>query len=354
MHFGKKIGIIGGGQLGKMMIVPANLLGFKTACYSNEEGSPATIFANENTIGSYDDTVKLIDFASKCDYLTIEFEAINYHSLKEIEAKFPNKLSPSADAVFTTQNRFREKTLANEVGVKTTIFSLIKSKEEALEFLAKNGKFILKTTENGYDGKGQFVISTAQDLNEQIPFHIELIAEGFVDFAFETSVILTRFKTGEIVTFPIPTNIHKSGILHRSIVYGVETPWKEKAQEMAHKIANKLGFVGTMAIEFFVLKSGEILFNEMAPRPHNSGHFSLDLCNVCQFETHISAITNLPIIKPKLLFEGEMLNLIGSEINLATKFLDKQNAKLHIYGKASVKEKRKMGHINFVYDEIFS
>jgi 5-(carboxyamino)imidazole ribonucleotide synthase len=350
MHFGKKIGIIGGGQLGKMMMVPANLLGFKTACYSNEEGSPATIFAHEVEIGSYEDEEKILNFASKCDFLTIEFESIKYSILEKIN----KTLYPNSQSIFITQNRFREKTLANKLEIKTASFSLIKNKEEALEFFNKYGKFLLKTTENGYDGKGQFLISKPEDINQNIPFNIELIAESFIDFAFEASVILTRFYNGEIATFPVPTNIHKSGILHKSIIHEIEAPWKEKVTALARNIANELQFIGTMAVEFFITTKGDILFNEMAPRPHNSGHFTLDLCNICQFESHIRAITNLPLIKPKLLFEGEMLNLVGSEVNSVTKYLDISNAKLHIYGKKSVKEKRKIGHINIIYNESFS
>jgi 5-(carboxyamino)imidazole ribonucleotide synthase len=296
----------------------------------------------------------MLDFAESCDFLTIEFESLNYESLRAIEQKLQNRLHPDVNAIFVSQNRLREKTFFLESGVKTAKFSRVTSKEEAVEFLAQNGKFILKTTENGYDGKGQFVISSITDLNDEVPFNQDLIAESFVPFAFEASVILTRWQDGKIAFFPVPTNIHKEGILHRSIIQAEDTPWKQKCKDMAGKIAHKLNFVGTMAVEFFILKNGDILVNEMAPRPHNSGHFSLDLCTTSQFETHIRAVTNLPFIEPKLLFEGEMLNLIGEEINLATKFLDKQNAKLHIYGKDGIKPKRKMGHINFIYDEIFS
>jgi 5-(carboxyamino)imidazole ribonucleotide synthase len=354
MHFGKKIGIIGGGQLGKMMIASANLLGFQTSCYSNEEGSPATVFANEVWIGGYEEIEKMVEFAKSCDFVTIELESVNRKSLKKLEETYKNILNPSYNAIFISQNRLREKTFFLESGVETVEFKHILNKQEAIDFFNKNGKFILKTTENGYDGKGQFIISSIEDLEKEIPFNEELIAESFIPFAFEASVILTRWRDEKIAFFPVPTNIHKDGILHRSIVCEQNAPWKQKCKEMAGKIAKNLNFVGTMAIEFFILKNGDIIVNEMAPRPHNSGHFSLDLCTISQFETHIRAITDLPFIEPKLLFEGEMLNLIGEEINLATKCLDKQNAKFHIYGKGSIKPKRKMGHINFIYDEIFS
>ena len=226
MKFGRTIGIIGGGQLGKMMILPANLLGFKTICYSNEEGSPALTFANEGFVGSYDDEEKLLDFASKCDFLTIEFENINHKCLKKIEEKFPNKLFPNANAIFISQNRISEKTFFNQSGVKTAKFKAIKTKNEAIEFFNENGKFILKTAENGYDGKGQFIISSIEDLEGEIPFHEQLIAESFLDFGFECSVVLTRWQSGEIAFFPIPSNIHKNGILHRSIVQENNAPWK--------------------------------------------------------------------------------------------------------------------------------
>jgi 5-(carboxyamino)imidazole ribonucleotide synthase len=354
MYFKKTIGIIGGGQLGKMMVSSANLLGFKTACYSNEDNSPAVIYAHSSTIGSYDDVNNILIFGNHCDFITVEFESLNFNALKQIEERQKGKLQPNANAIFISQNRFREKSFFKENGIKTANFSKIANKEQAIEFFNKNGKFLLKTIENGYDGKGQFLIKSLEDLNVEIPYHLDLIAEEFLDFDFESSIILTRNKKNDIVIFPVPVNQHKNGILSRSIVTHKEARWKEKMRETAQTIAEKLDFVGTLAVEFFILKSGEIVVNEMAPRPHNSGHFSLDLCNVSQFENHIRAITGLPLIKPKLLFEGEMINLIGEGINDVIKYLDNPNAKLHLYGKEVVKENRKMGHINIIYDEIFS
>lgn len=353
--FGKKIGIIGGGQLCKMLTVSANLLGFQVLCYTNEEESSGAIFAHQVFVGDYKDEAKLLEFAGQCDFLTIEFEAIGAKALQKIEKTYPGKLFPNSNAIFVSQNRLREKTFFYDAGVKVAEFAPIKTKEDALDFFQKHGKFILKTTEEGYDGKGQLLISCQKDIEGMLPFEgRELVAEQFIPFAFESSVILTRGKDGEIITFPIPVNIHKKGILHRSIVNHNHVPWKEKMEKMACKIAHELEFVGTMAVEFFILENGEILANEMAPRVHNSGHFSQDLCTISQFENHIRAIAGLPIHQPKLLFEGEMLNLIGEEINLSVNFLDKPNAKLHIYGKKEVKPNRKMGHINFIYDEIFS
>jgi 5-(carboxyamino)imidazole ribonucleotide synthase len=352
MHFGKKIGIIGGGQLGKMMISEANLLGFQTYVFSEEEGSPATIFANEVMVGDYGDEKKILEFASKCDFLTVEFESINYKILE----KLPKQLFPNVSAIFISQNRLREKTFFKESGVNVAEFTKISNISDGKEFFQKHGKFILKTSENGYDGKGQFLINSINDLDAcKVNFEkFEFIAEKFISFAFEASVILTRSNAGESVSYPVPINIHKEGILYKSIVQHEVEPWKQKMKEMAIKIANKLEFVGTMAVEFFVLENGEILANEMAPRPHNSGHFTIDLCTVSQFANHVRAVTGLPLLQSNLLFEGEMLNLIGNDVNLALNFLDKSNAKINIYGKKTVLEKRKMGHINFIYDEIFS
>lgn len=354
MHFGKVIGIIGGGQLGKMMILPANLLGFKVHCFSNESGSPATIFAHKSVIGDYNDELALIEFAKECDFLTIEFESLNTDALKAIEKEFPHIFSPNEYGVFVTQNRFREKKFLLENDIDTPNFAMISSEHQAINFFSKNGKFILKTVENGYDGKGQYVIEKEEDiLGSEISFSQGfLIAEKFVPFTLETSTILTRALNGEIVYYPTPINIHKNGILYKSIVKRGGVGWHNKTREIATRIADILNFVGTLAVEFFVLETGEVLVNEIAPRPHNSGHFTLDLCNVSQFENHIRAITGLPLIQPKLIFEGEMLNLIGTDINLALNILDNNSAKLHIYGKKDIRSKRKMGHINFIYDEI--
>lgn len=350
MRLGGIIGIIGGGQLGKMMQTPANNLGFKTLCYSDQQGSPALIFAHEGFQGSYMDKAKIMDFASKCDLITIEFENISRDVLKEIENCFPSRLFPRAESIIISQNRLREKTFLANNGIKISAFDAIGSKEDAKRFFSIHGKFILKTSENGYDGKGQYLIEYLKDLDQDIPFEgVEMLAEKFVPFSFEASVILTRNREGQIIYFPIPVNIHKNGILHRSIITFKEELWKENMRKVSTDIAHSLNFVGTMAVEFFILHNGEIMVNEIAPRPHNSGHFTLDLTNVSQFENHIRAVADLPMIQPKLLYEGEMLNLIGREVNLALNFLDKENAKLHIYGKKE-KEGRKMGHINFIYE----
>jgi 5-(carboxyamino)imidazole ribonucleotide synthase len=357
MHIGKTLGIIGGGQLGKMMILPASLLGFKTFVYSNEENSPATFFANKSVIGRYDDLENLLKFASECDFITIEFEGIKAFVLNEIERLHPNKLKPNANSVFITQNRLREKNFIKDLGIQTTTFSSISNINEAKEFFNKNGKFILKTTENGYDGKGQFMIKSTEDLlSKEIPFEREeLIGEGFINFGFESSCILTREKNGRVIWYPLPINEHKDGILQSSSVnLNTPVPSSDKMIKASTQIAEALNFIGSMAVEFFCMKNGEILVNEIAPRPHNSGHFTMDLCTVSQFENHVRAVCDLTILPSKLLYNGKMVNLIGNEIFSVIKDIDKPNAKLHLYGKESVKEKRKMGHITYIYDEVFS
>lgn len=353
MHFNKIVGVIGGGQLGKMMILPANLLGFKTFCYSNEKESPATVFAHESTIGNYDDATKILQFALKCDFITVEFENIPASILRLVEDSFPNKLHPNSFAIYIAQNRLREKDFFSANNIKTVEFSRIYSKNDAKRFFSNYGAFILKEAENGYDGKGQSIIKSVTEiemLSDDVLQKKEFISERLIDFDFETSVILTRTRSGKSVVFPVPVNIHKNGILHESIVKKEELDWKKRVVEVAIKIAGKLNYVGTLAVEFFVLKDGSILVNEMAPRPHNSGHFSLDLTNVSQFENHIRAVTDLPIITPELLFEGRMLNLIGEEVKEVVNILDKKNVKVHIYGKQTIKAGRKMGHINFIYE----
>ena len=339
----QSLGIVGGGQLGRMMAYRASLLGFVVRVYSDAANSPASVFANEELVGSYFDAQAINNFAKKNTFTTTEFENISTKNLD-------STISPLPSAIFECQNRLREKSLAKSLGIKTPIFAEVLTKDDAVKFFNQNGKFILKTTELGYDGKGQYKILSLKDI-EAVEFNAPYIAEQFVDFELEFSVVLTRGEDGLIVFYPSAINQHKNGILDISIVkkdFNL-TPAVQRAREYAALIAKTLAYKGTMAVEFFLTKDKSVVFNEIAPRPHNSGHYTMDMCNVCQFENHIRAVCNLPLITPALLFEGKMLNLIGPQsLELLNRYATSSKAKIHLYSKAEVKEGRKLGHINII------
>jgi 5-(carboxyamino)imidazole ribonucleotide synthase len=342
--YSQSFGIIGSGQLGRMLAYRASLLGFIVNIYSDKSQSPASVFANSEVVGSYDDSLAINKFINENDFATSEFENITTKNLD-------SKINPNPSAIFTCQNRLREKTLARSLGIKTPVFIKITNKDDAKDFFAKEGSFILKTTEFGYDGKGQCKITDQVSINSVSFNDKEYIAESFIDFHLEFSVILTRGNDGHVVFYPSPINKHKDGILIESLVSKAfnEQPFILRAKEYASLIAKSLNYKGTMAVEFFLTKDKEIIFNEIAPRPHNSAHYTMDLCNVCQFENHIRAVADKPMLTPVLLQEGKMINLIGNDtIDLLSKYEGMQNAKIHLYGKSELSKGRKIGHINIL------
>lgn len=350
MLYSKTCGIIGGGQLGRMMAYKASLLGFKTLCYTDFFPSPATVFCDDYVEGSYNDTQKIIEFSKKCDFITIEFENINIESLKAIENLNLNNLRPNANAISIAQNRLKEKEFIVSLGFETAPFLKINHQNyaELESFIAKHKRVIIKTSQFGYDGKGQFIVNHTEKM-PQFNLDTEYIAEGFVDFDYELSCILVRDSMGKSYAFPTPINSHKNGILHTSTLNNPSS--NAEAIHISQQIANKLNYIGVMAIEFFITSSGKIIINEFAPRPHNSGHFSQDLCNVCQFENHIRAVCDLPIIEPRLLRTGQMINLLGQEAPvLYNKHINNPNAKIHLYSKDKISQGRKLGHINLIGD----
>lgn len=350
----KIIGIIGGGQLARMLALSAYPLGFKIVIYSNEEDSSATLISNKSIIGDYNDEDKLLEFASSVDILTFEFENIDYQILKKIEDLYPNKLFPKANSLCVSNNRFREKKFFNDLGIKTAKFWEIKSFGELKRIVEENDKtqYIIKTCEQGYDGKGQIKIDKQADLDnikKSLMEGREYILEEVVNFKKEVSIILVRSKTGEISHFPIPENIHKDGILRTSFVpNSLSIEINNEIERIGEKVAKALEYIGIMAIEFFIDKNDGIIVNEMAPRVHNSGHYTQNACNISQFEAHIRAISGLSIREIKLLNSCKMRNLIGNEISYIENFFSMENAYPHIYGKNIVKEGRKMAHVNII------
>lgn len=342
---GKTIGIIGAGQLGKMLAMSAAHLGYKTVIVSDSEDSPAFEVTAKSMLIDYQDEVALKAFADLVDVVTLEFENIPVSSISCLEKWVSVK--PGAKALEICQNRLKEKTFANALDIPTAKFTkVVTNQVESLQTISFPA--ILKTTTLGYDGKGQYVLKNHQQLADLLPsLQGEYILESFVDFAYEASVIIARKENGESRCFPLTINTHRNGILAvSSVPANVEDAIKQNAYNYTKKLADNLNLVGLLAVEYFISKEGHVLFNEMAPRPHNSGHWTMDGCYTSQFEQHIRAVCNLPLGSADIIAPIQMYNLIGEEINQWPEILRDPKSKLYIYGKKSIKVGRKMGHYN--------
>lgn len=344
----KTLGIIGGGQLGRMICFEAHKMGFKTVVLTDQIDSPASFVTNSCIVGDYLDEKILQKFCNSVDFATFEFENIPLHTAEFIEKKLP--LYPNSNVLKITQNRILEKKFLNDCDIKTAEFKIIENYQDIVKGLEIFKKAILKTAVMGYDGKGQFVLNADDDFsqNYQKLKDSPLILEKFCKFESEASVIVARSQSGEIKTYEPLTNIHKNAILERSIFPSqLSTPQKLKAKKIAEKIANNINLIGIMAVEFFILDN-KIIVNELAPRPHNSGHFSMDASITSQFQQLIRAITGMALGETRFHSQGQMLNLIGDDINLVNNYAKNPKAKIHLYGKDTVKAGRKMGHINIL------
>ncbi len=342
------IGIIGGGQLGRMICFYAHKMGFKTVIFSDLPNSPASFVTNQTIVADYTDKKALKKFAALVDVATFEFENIPFATADFVASQV--ELAPKAQVLKIAQNRILEKNFLNSIKVKTAEFAEISSLEDLQKNLKKFGKAILKTATMGYDGKGQFVLKTAADATKAWAKakNQKLILEKFCPFDSEISVMVARSKDGEISAYEPLTNIHKNGILDISIYpTKISKALQIKAQKLAEKIAKEIDLVGILAVEMFVI-GDELLVNELAPRPHNSGHFSMDAAVTSQFEQLIRAITGLPLGSTKFHSEGFMKNLIGDEVKDLEKFYKNSNAKIHLYGKDKIAAGRKMGHVNIL------
>lgn len=359
------IGIFGGGQLGRMTCHAAQEMGYKTVIFSDIADAPASFVTNNTIVADYQDQQALEKFAAQIDIATWEFENIPLFSVELVAQRKP--VYPRPLVLKITQNRLNEKNFLSEIGVKVTDFSEVKNAAELANKLQEFGsKAILKTATLGYDGKGQIMLETDRQgqmkNGENLDFAKiwaefapekagQMILEKFVPFQQEISVIAARNIYGETKSFPPLTNIHKNGILERSF-YPAKMDYKIaiQAEKIAEKIISELDLIGLVAVEFFVLENGELLVNELAPRPHNSGHFSLDACVTNQFEQLIRAISGMKLGSTKFHHHGMMKNLIGTEVNELDEYFRNENAKIHLYGKKEAKPGRKMGHINILDD----
>ncbi|MCE0739637.1 5-(carboxyamino)imidazole ribonucleotide synthase [Bacillus sp. G16] len=348
---GAVIGIIGGGQLGKMMAVSAKQMGYKVAVVDPVKDSPCGQVADVEITAHYNDREAIRKLAKISDIITYEFENIDYDALHWL--KDHAYLPQGSELLLITQNRETEKKAIQAAGCEVAPYSIVKTKDELKQAVQELGlPAVLKTCRGGYDGKGQFVIKEEAQIEQAAALleHGTCILESWVSFEMELSVIVVRSVNGEISTFPAAENIHHNNILFQSIVPArVEEGIQKKAAELAVKLAEERNLVGPLAVEMFLTEDGELLVNELAPRPHNSGHYTLDLCETSQFEQHIRAICGLPLGKTDLLKPGMMVNLLGDEVKLVEEEPELlKEAKLYIYGKHEIKKGRKMGHITFM------
>lgn len=351
---GSTIGILGGGQLGRMTALAAANLGYKCHIFTPEKESPASQVAFATTIADYSDEAALDQFAKNVDVVTLEFENVPVETLRYLAKKVP--VRPNANVLEITQHRVKEKDFANKLGIATAPYAALRSADDLAKAIKGIGyPAILKTARLGYDGKGQIKIDRKTNLNEAWKNcvgnsvkgeDIPAILEGYVPFRLEISVIVARTASGAVAVYPAVENRHKNHILDETIVPAPITPSQsKKAATIARKVANALKLHGLLAIEMFVAKDDEILINEFAPRPHNSGHWTMDGCFTSQFEQLIRAICNLPLGSTEAKGHVRMKNLLGDAVENYAEILSDPHAKLHLYGKAEARAGRKMGHV---------
>ena len=346
MNPNRTIGIIGGGQLARMLATAAAELGFEINIYCPDRDCPAAQVANKTVLGKYDDNEKLVAFAKNINVLTYEFENIDTKALEELEKVVD--IRPSVKALKISQDRYAEKTYLNSLGIKTTKFYKIDEVSDIEKHFVKIKKPILiKTRRLGYDGKGQVLIKTQDDINE---YYLKnefspSIGEEVLRFDKELSVIIVRDKEGNIKAFEPGENVHERGILvTTTLPSSISEALRNDATEIAKKIVGDLDYIGVMGVEFF-LKGKELLVNEIAPRVHNSGHWTMDGSYSSQFQQHIRAIMELPLLSTERHSDIVMYNLIGK---VTSDLLKNELAKVHIYGKKDPRPGRKMGHVNLI------
>lgn len=347
---GSTIGIVGGGQLGRMLARAASRMGYKTHIYTPEKDSPASHVATMTTIGAYQDSAALRAFAQSADVITFEFENVPSETLEMLDAI--TVVRPKPSVLFTTRHRLREKEFIRAQGIATAPFAPVRSEVELAEAIKTIGTpAVLKTYELGYDGKGQVVISDDRITRSSAWATLgksECILEGFIDFSAEASIIAARSTHGETRCYPLVQNIHRNHVLYKTIAPAPFIDmYQAEAVRIAKKLAGALDVVGLLAVELFVTGNG-LLVNELAPRPHNSGHWSMEGAATSQFEQHIRAICGWALGDTTAHRPCEMINLLGDEWMQWEEYAKNHEAHVHLYGKTQSRPGRKMGHVTLV------
>lgn len=345
---GSTIGILGGGQLGRMTALAAANLGYRCHIYDPAAGGPASQIAAAGTVAEWDDTAALAAFAEAVDVVTLEFENVPVSTVELLARNV--SVRPGPLALQVAQHRVEEKRFARHCGLETAPFWGVTTLDELAEGIAAVGvPAILKTSRFGYDGKGQIEIGLDSSLGEawEDLATDDAVLERRIDFACEISVIVARGLDGECRAFPAALNEHRGGILRRSLAPAPVDPAVARAAgDAAATLADALDLVGLLAVELFVTGDSRVLVNEIAPRPHNSGHWTQDGCATSQFEQLVRAVAGLPLGPADALFETEMVNLIGDDAGDWAALAADPTAKLHLYGKSEIRPGRKMGHVN--------
>jgi 5-(carboxyamino)imidazole ribonucleotide synthase len=363
---GGTVGILGGGQLGRMLTLAGRNMGYRFVTLDPTEDSPCGQVADAQIVANYDDVEAARKLADRSDVITYEFENVDAKITELLmkEAYVPQ----GSQLLYTTQHRLREKKAIEAAGVPVAPYEQIKNADQLREAVLRFGApCVLKTATGGYDGKGQWVIRSLDEVQEAFETlsraHTELVLEQFIHFDKELSVIAARSPRGEVKAFPAAENIHVDNILHLSIVPArIPQAVQKEAEELAIRIASSLGVIGLIAVELFLTKDGQLFVNELAPRPHNSGHYTMEACRSSQFEQHIRAICNLPLGSTELMSPVVMVNVLGEHVEPLLELMDQAlfaedgesavSPKVHLYGKHEAKEKRKMGHINLLASNV--
>lgn len=354
---GSTIGVLGGGQLGRMLALAGSHLGYRFAALDPAPDSPMGQVAGRQITAEYTDKQAALELGRISDVVTYEFENVDaaVADLLEREAYVPQ----GSRLLYTTQHRLREKRAIEAAGVPVAPYAAIGSLEELEAGVGRLGlPCVLKTATGGYDGKGQWVLRSrrecAKAYNTLAKAGTELVLEQFIPFQREISAIAARSPRGEVKVFPIAENIHCDNILHLSLVPArIPQDVARRAEELAVKLAEGLELVGLLAVEMFLTEQGELYVNELAPRPHNSGHYTMEACQTSQFEQHVRAVCNLPLGNVELMSPVVMVNVLGEHVGPLLEWMERQEreasgiaAKVHLYGKTEDKAKRKMGHVN--------
>ncbi|WP_288273590.1 5-(carboxyamino)imidazole ribonucleotide synthase [uncultured Bifidobacterium sp.] len=352
---GATIGIVGGGQLGRMMALAAKYMGFRVGTLDPTEDCPTAQVADFQIVADYDDTAAIRELADRSDVLTYEFENVDADALDAVRDRVA--IPQGTDLLRVTQNRIAEKTFINDHGIATAPWAPVLNHAELLAALDEIGyPAVLKTAEGGYDGHGQIVLTSADDLEQVWPDDAfpTAILEGFVDFAYEASILVSG-NGGDYVTFPVVRNIHCDNILHKTIMPApMDGAMQQEARALAVELAKGFELAGTLAIELFVCADGTLIVNELAPRPHNSGHYTIEACDFDQYDLHVRGICGWPLAQPQQLTPAAvMVNVLGQHVEpTRAAIADHPEWHVHDYGKAEAKHNRKMGHITVLTDDV--
>ncbi|HEV3195382.1 MAG TPA: 5-(carboxyamino)imidazole ribonucleotide synthase [Candidatus Cybelea sp.] len=349
--------MIGGGQLGRMFALDAKRMGYQVITLDPQEHSPCGQVADEQILAAYSDREAIEELGRRSDVITYEFENIDIGSVRHLEA-LGRRVTPSSHVLHITQHRLREKEFVRDAGLATTPFARVLTVDDLRSAGERVGfPAILKTAQGGYDGKGQWQVASLAEARAAVDGAggAELIFERTVALACELSVIATRNAHDAIVTYPVAENRHDSGILTTTIAPArVEASVAKRAEDAAAIIGRKLGIVGTYCVEFFLSADGELLVNEIAPRPHNSGHYTIDVTPCSQYEQHVRAICDLPLSPPRMLANAIMMNVLGDgsgdHLSGVPELLRDPSIVLHVYGKRHAVARRKMGHFTMLVD----